>query len=59
MVLWHVWIRTLDLDKTLGANVLVTAASAVEVWGVVKEANGTLGRFFVEYCLDGTAVDKA
>lgn len=58
VVLGDVRVRSLDLDETLGANVLVAAAGAVQVWWVVHEADGALDRILIENRLDGPAVDE-
>jgi hypothetical protein len=58
VMLRRVRIRTLDLYEALGADRLVTAASLVEVWRVVHEADRTLCSVLVQNSLKRRAVDS-
>lgn len=57
-MLRRVWVRALDLDETFGAYRLVAASSPIEIWRVVKEANGTFAGIFVEIGFDRLTIHK-
>jgi hypothetical protein len=57
-MLRRVRIRTLDLYEALGTDRLITAASFVEVWRIVHEADGTLCSIFVQDSLERRAIDS-
>lgn len=56
-MLWRMWIRTLDLHKTLGADPLVAASSLITISGVIDEANGAFVCVLVQIYLDPLSVD--
>jgi hypothetical protein len=57
MMLWWMWIRSLDLDKAFGTNRLITATCFVQMWWVVHKTDGTFGGVLVQKSLDPLAVD--
>lgn len=58
MVLRQVWVGTFDLDEALAADGLVAAARPVQVWGIIQEADRTLGCILVEKDFDWLAIDE-
>lgn len=52
------WLGTLDLHETLAANWLIAAPSVVEIRWVCEEADGALGRIFVQENLERLPVHK-
>lgn len=51
-------IRAFDLDKAFRADGLIAASCMVQIWRVVKEADGTFSRILVEISLNGLPVDE-
>jgi hypothetical protein len=48
LVLWWVWVGSLDLYKTFGADGLIATARPVQIGRIVEEANRALGSVFVQ-----------
>jgi len=57
MMLRGMWIWSLDLYEALRADGLVATTCLIKIRRVVEEANGALGRVFVQKGFDTLAVD--
>lgn len=58
MTLWEVWVRSLDLYKTLTADGLVAASGVVEVGRIVEEADWALAAIFVQKHFERLPIDE-
>ena len=59
VVVRKMWVRAFKLHEAFGADLLVAAAGAVEVGGVVEEADWAFGGVGVKGCFEGAGVDEA
>ena len=56
-MLWWMWVWSLDLDETFGADRLVAASSLIQIGRVVKKADWTLRGVFVEMSFYRLSID--